>query len=34
VLDDEGGLARVQDEALDDACGDETLFGIEVTATK
>ncbi len=30
MLHNEGGLARVEDEALDDARGDQTLLGIEV----
>ena len=30
VLDDEGGLLCVHDEALDDAGGDDTLFGVEI----
>ena len=32
VLHNEGGLARVEDEALDHARGDETLLGVEVAA--
>ncbi len=32
MLYDESGLARVKDEALDDARGDETLLRIEVPA--
>ena len=31
VLDDEGGLLCVQDEALDDLAGNNTLFGIQET---
>ena len=30
MLHDERSLLRVHDEALDDACGDDTLFGVEV----
>jgi hypothetical protein len=34
VLNDERGLARVQDEAFDDAGGDETLLGVEVAVAE
>jgi len=34
VLDDESGLLGVHDETLDDTCGDDTLFRVEVTKVK